>query len=243
MKTTATALRTVSPARRATGGAPTSAGARTLPPPLPDEDLAGEREDERNVLGRAQEWISGFSDAMRARAMEALMFTSADEKRAYIATLAQTFVSGMLMTFDERGTPRARPVTVAEVEREGDELTIWFVTGSDSRKSAELGQDDRANITFQDGARYLSIFGRGDIVADRAKLDALRRPALRMWFERPGAAPMLLRVRARAAEYWDRSGLQGLRVAFYTARSLLSGAKGALLYELDDKQHGRLVFA
>lgn len=63
--------------------------------------------------------------------------THADALRK-VAELIKEIRTAMLMTLDETGTPRSRPMYTHEVEFDGD---LWFMTGADSAKVREIAHD------------------------------------------------------------------------------------------------------
>lgn len=224
-------------------------------PPRPDEgeqapttamdasaDEPGLRRRVVDAIESSRARVRELSTAVREQAAEALSFADEEEQRAYVLEMARSFTSGMLMTFNGSGDPHCRPMMIAEVERVDGEMRLWFVTDEESAKVDELGQDARASVTLQGGARYMAIYGHAHVIDDPAKLLALRQPSWRMWFD-DTSKPTLIRVRVRQLEFWDQTGLRGLRVAFYAARALISGERLERTMAHDDWQHGRLVFA
>ena len=98
----------------------------------------------------------------------------------------------------------SRPMALRKVEDDGD---LWFFSKKDSRKVKELIADPQVLISFADPKKqnFVSITGRAEIVAERAKVAAMWSEVYRAWF--PGGAEdtnvVLIRVRAEQAEYWD----------------------------------------
>ncbi len=97
-----------------------------------------------------------------------------------------------------------RPMAWRKVEDDGD---LWFFSKKDSRKAKELTADPRVLVAFADPKKqhFVSIMGRAEIVAERAKVEAMWSEIYRAWF--PGGAKddnvVLIRVEAEQAEYWD----------------------------------------
>ena len=103
------------------------------------------------------------------------------------------------------GAPlHARPMAYRKVEDDGD---LWFFSKNDSRKVGELRAEPRVLVTFADPRKqhFVSVTGRAEVVAERARVEALWSEIYRAWF--PGGPKddnvVLIRVRAEQAEYWD----------------------------------------
>ena len=103
------------------------------------------------------------------------------------------------------GSPlHARPMAYRKVEGDGD---LWFFTKRSSRKVKEIEADSQTLVSFADPKKqhFVSIIGRSEMIADRAKVKALWSEIYRTWF--PGGAEddnvVLIRVHAERAEYWD----------------------------------------
>ena len=122
----------------------------------------------------------------------------------------------------------SRPLGTQEVEFDGD---VWFATGLDSDKAREVQADPRVNVSYASEAKnsYVSLSGRASIVTDRAKIEQLWSPAMKVFF--PGGKDdpdlCLIRVQVDGAEYWDGPGGM-LGRAFYLTVAAISGEPGAL---------------
>jgi general stress protein 26 len=161
---------------------------------------------------------------------------SMSESKQDFLSMLQKFDNGILVTHTPDGELRGRPMAVADADEDGG---LWFATGSDTGKVDEIAHDARVLVTMQSPTRYLTIRGRAELVRDRSKVDQLWNDAWRLWFDQGKDDPrlVLLHVRAEEAEYWDRSGLRGLKYAFKAVRSY---AKGERATEADQDQHGKV---
>jgi general stress protein 26 len=76
-------------------------------------------------------------------------------------------------------------------------------------------------------------------VDDRGKVEALWKESWRLWFDQGKDDPrlVLLHIRPEEAEYWDRSGAQGLK---YAAKAAKAYVKGERATEADRDQHGKV---
>ncbi|HJL18185.1 MAG TPA: pyridoxamine 5'-phosphate oxidase family protein [Sandaracinaceae bacterium LLY-WYZ-13_1] len=158
-----------------------------------------------------------------------------DPKKQFREILSD-FDHAMLVTLDPDGAPRARPMAIADEESDGD---LWFVTGVESGKVDELESDVRCGVTMQGKGEFLSITGVAQLVRDRTKIEALFREPMKAWFPKGVDDPRLalLRFRAERAEYWDSSGLDGVKYAFEAAKAV---AKGERVEKTDRSQHAEV---
>lgn len=142
----------------------------------------------------------------------------------------------MLVTRSTAGELRARPMAVAQVEADND---LWFVTGTGSGKMDEIAADPHVCVTFQSSSQFLSLSGQATLVRDRQKIDQLWNEAWKVWFPEGKQDPSLalLRVEAHEGEYWDRSGVEGLKYLFQAGKAYLQGTRP----ETDQQQQHRKV--
>lgn len=135
---------------------------------------------------------------------------SSNTRAEHIEKLAELIKGvdiAMLTTRKADGSLVSRPLGTQEVEFDGD---LWFATGADSEKVAEIQADPRVNASYASKGHnsYVSVAGTASIVRDRAKIDELWSPAMKIFF--PGGKDdpnlVLIRVRAESAEYWDGPG-------------------------------------
>ena len=75
----------------------------------------------------------------------------------------------------------------------------------------------------------MSVSGEASIVADRAKIDELWSPAMKLFFPEGKDDPKLrlIRVRAESAEYWDGPGT-AIGKALYLLVAAVSDDPGAM---------------
>jgi general stress protein 26 len=150
--------------------------------------------------------------------------------------ILEKFDNAILVTHGPTGSLRGRPMAIAGAEGSGE---LWFATGSDTGKVDELIHDPHVLITMQSPSRYLTVRGQAEIVQDREKIHELWKEPWRLWFEEGKDDPrlVLLHVRPDEAEYWDRSGLQGLKYAFQAAQAYVKGERAT---NVDRDQHGKV---
>ena len=153
----------------------------------------------------------------------------------HLYDLVKDFGTAMLVTKDAGGKLHARPMSVAELRADAD---AYFATSLDSPKIDEIEADPEALITFQSGSQFASISGTARVVRDRALVDRLWSEAWRAWF--PGGkddpALCLLKIEAREGEYWDNSGLKGVRYLFDGVKAIFQGEK----HDVHAGQHAKV---
>ena len=138
----------------------------------------------------------------------------------------------MLTTMEQDGSLRSRPMHTQQVEFDGN---LWFFTADNSGKVAEIQADSDVNLAYVDpkDSLYISVTGKAELVHDRAKIDELWSPTLKVWFKGGKDDPhvALLRVKVVEAEYWDdnRSKMGQL---FGMAKAVVTGAT------YDSSEHG-----
>jgi general stress protein 26 len=130
-----------------------------------------------------------------------------NEEIRKIAKLIDGIEFAMLTTRNIEGELHARPMQTQQVDFNGE---LYFFTDENTEKVADIKRDPRVNLAYSSRGRdsYVSIAGEADIIKDRAKMEELWAPGLKVWFpqelETPGIC--LIRVRATGAEYWDAPG-------------------------------------
>ncbi len=154
------------------------------------------------------------------------MSTPADaaEDRQHLEELLKHFHTAMLVTHTEGAGLRARPLTLAAAHENG---RLTFATSVASSKIAELERTPEVLVTLQDSRRYVSIGGTARITRDRALIDRLWSEAWKLWFPKGKDDPELciVEVTPHEAEYWDQSGLAGLKFVLEAAKAYATGTK------------------
>lgn len=127
-----------------------------------------------------------------------------DETRK-VAELLKDERFGMFTTTAPDGTLLSRPMTMQEVEFDGD---LWFFAARDSRKVQHLTSSPQVNVAVGSGSSWVSLTGTGVVVSDLEKKQQLWNSVVEAWFpEGPDdEGVVLLKVAAESAEYWDSPG-------------------------------------
>ena len=88
------------------------------------------------------------------------------------------------MTVAEDGRVNARPMGPQKSPASEDPFGILFLTRRGSRKALEIGRTGRLSVVYQHDADdcYVTLIGRGVIIADRALLRARWQPAWNQFF-------------------------------------------------------------
>lgn len=145
-----------------------------------------------------------------------------DDATEKFKSLLDDFDTAMFVTTTPDGQLRSRPMSIVEQSGNGD---LQFVTGDDTGKIEELFHNAKVNVAMQSAKKFLSISGTAAVSRDRAQLEKLWTPAMKVWFPKGKNDPdmILIRVQAETGEYWDISGLNQLRFLFKAGKALLQG--------------------
>lgn len=137
-----------------------------------------------------------------------------------------------LSTIGDDGDIHSRPMATMDYDFTGD---LWFFTSKDSEKVQEVGKTQRVGVAFADidKQKYVTLTGNGELVTDRAKIEALWNPLVKAWFhdglDDPNLA--LLKIEVDRAEFWDGPHSKLL--------NLFSMVKSAVTGKTDDMgEHG-----
>ncbi|SCL23411.1 pyridoxamine 5'-phosphate oxidase family protein [Micromonospora inyonensis] len=162
--------------------------------------------------------------------------TTDAEARQRITELVRAARVCMLTTIAVDGRQVSRPMVLQETEFDGD---LWFLTRADSAKVRQIRVNPEVNAAFGDqrGQTWLSVSGTAREESDRADVERLWHPALRVWFpDGPGTPGLtLIKVHASSAEYWDSPSstvvnLLGAARAAVTGRTPRPGGNHTVSY-------------
>jgi general stress protein 26 len=130
---------------------------------------------------------------------------------------------GMFTTQDATGTLTSRPLTLQQLDDEGN---IWFFVSDQEAFTGELAGHPSVNVSFADvdDHLYVSVSGRAELLRDRAKAEELWNPAVKAWFPQGLDDPhlALLRVQLQSAEYWDTANSKMVTL-FAMAKAAITG--------------------
>jgi general stress protein 26 len=156
------------------------------------------------------------------------------EDGQYLYDLLRGFDTAMLVTRAEDGHLHARPMAVAELHADAG---AYFVTSIDSPKVAEIHADADVLLTFQNASQYAAVYGRVNVVRERALIERLWQEPWKVWFPRGKTDPAiaLLRFDAEHGEFWNNAGMRGVQYVFEAAKAYSKGETP----HVNDGQHGR----
>jgi len=149
--------------------------------------------------------------------------------------LAEKAESCFFCTNIKTGLPvSARPMAIIQVDDEGN---LWFLSSKDSHKNQEITAEPLVHLFFQASAHsgFVNIYGIATITDDKAKIDELWKPIVKVWFQGGKDDPRIsaIKVTPSRGYYWDNK--HGNLVAFAKmAASLVTGKT------LDDSVEGKL---
>lgn len=147
--------------------------------------------------------------------------TTQDKAEQHFFELLKGFDTAMMVTHGNNVGLHARPMAIARVEDDGG---IWFITGGDTAKVDEVRQDATMLAIMMNGSKSMSVGGNAELSRDRAKIAELWKESFRAWFKgKDDPNIVLMRLNPSEAEYWDNSGLQGLKFALKFASAYVSG--------------------
>lgn len=144
--------------------------------------------------------------------------------REHLLSILKDFDTAMLVTLTGDGCMRGRPLQIAEIDA-NDQL--YFCTAIDSGKVKELEADPRVAITMQSKMKYASLSGRARLTQERTLIDRLYKEDWKVFFPEGKADPTLaiLIVDPIEGEYWDNSGLAGVRFLVEAVKAYVKGEK------------------
>lgn len=157
-----------------------------------------------------------------------------DDRQRQLQTLLENFETAMLVTVDADETMRARPLRIAS---KAERAELWFLSSRESSGTEDIENDFRAAVTMQGDRRYLSLSGMASVHDDLAKKKELWSATMRPWFPEGVESPDLVAIRfvPVEGEYWDSSGLNGVK---YLIEGVTAIVKGGKLQDDDPKRHG-----
>src|SRR5262245_45380985 len=139
------------------------------------------------------------------------------------------------MTVAEDGSVNARPMGPQKSPASEDPFGILFLTRRGSRKALEIGRTGRLSAVYQHDAddSYVTLIGRGVIIADRTLLRARWQPAWNQFFPAgvDDETAIFVQLEADRIELWVRGvtpepfGTRGAILAPYW--SVVHGSLGA----------------
>jgi len=147
---------------------------------------------------------------------------------APLRTMLKSLPIAMLNTVAHDGSVVSRPLQVLEFDDEG---VLWFATGLDTDKAAEIRARPHIGLSFADhhANSFVSISGPARLVQDREKIDDLWSPPMSIFFPQGKDDPnlTLVRVEVERAEYWNGPGTFVGKL-IYMAAAAITGDPGVM---------------
>lgn len=130
---------------------------------------------------------------------------------------------GFLTTITMDGRLTSRPMTLQEVEFDGD---LWFFAERDSTPVQHITASPEVNVGVGSGGTWVSLTGDAVVVGDAAKKRELWNSAVEAWFPQgpDDDSVVLIKVEADSAEYWDAPGGR-LATAFSFVKAKVTGER------------------
>lgn len=128
---------------------------------------------------------------------------------------------GMLTTQTSSGELRCRPMTVMQVEDDGQ---LWIITAKDSSPVKEINDGLEVGLSINGSGEWLVLRGEATVIKNDPKAHDLWNEAAQAFF--PGGPEsdqvVLIRIRPDGGEYWTTpSGL--VATAFKWAKARITG--------------------
>jgi general stress protein 26 len=146
-----------------------------------------------------------------------------NEQTQKVAELLKGQRFGFLTTVMKDGRLASRPMTLQEVEFDGD---LWFFAERDSHPVRHVTDSPQVNVGVGSGGSWVSLSGDAVVVTDTAKKRELWNGAVAAWFPQgpDDDSVVLLKVEADSAEYWDSPGGR-LATAFSFVKAKVTGER------------------
>lgn len=142
----------------------------------------------------------------------------------------------MLTSADTDGSLHTRPMHTQELKDDG---LLWFFTGKNSGKIAEIKADSHVSLGYADPAcnTYVAVCGKASLVTDKAKIDELWHDMLKAWFPEGKNDPniALLKVTPESGEFWDSPSSSMVQL-FGMAKAMVTGEP----YKPGPGEHGKI---
>jgi general stress protein 26 len=133
------------------------------------------------------------------------MTTDSPEATRKVAELIKGQKFGFLTTTMPDGRLTSRPMSLQEVEFDGD---LWFFAEHDAPWLAHITTSPQVNVGIGSGGTWVSLTGTARVVTDVAKKKDLWNSGVEAWLPQGPEDPsvVLVKVDGDTAEYWDSPG-------------------------------------
>jgi general stress protein 26 len=140
---------------------------------------------------------------------------------SHLSDVLNDFDVAMLVTYTANEI-HARPMAIARLD---DGIGAYLVTHINSLKIEEIRVNPHAVLTFQSAGKFASLRGELTVLHDRPLIEKMWKEVWKVWFPDGKSDPniALLKFAAHEGEYWDNTGLQGLKFVYDAAKAYMSG--------------------
>jgi len=130
------------------------------------------------------------------------MTKSQDDPKSKIYELIDDIEIAMLTTSEVDGSLRTRPMANQRADKNG---AIWFFTEKDGSVIRNVEANQNVSLGYASSGAYVAVTGRGMMVDDRARINALWSEDVKAWFPKGKDDPnlTLLKVEPDMGEYWS----------------------------------------
>jgi general stress protein 26 len=136
---------------------------------------------------------------------------SPSSERQRIRALIEGAGVAMLMTLDENGHPRGRPMLPLFFDRDP---CVYFLTDRNSRKVRDITARPQVVLSMISGGCYLLVTGTTAASREAELVRRLWRPTYRAWFPagKDDSEAAVLRVSVDRVDYWEPPRSRAIRV-------------------------------
>lgn len=138
-----------------------------------------------------------------------------------INDIIEDFQIAMLVTVGTDNKLHSRPMSIAKHDE--DSGMLHFATSVEADKTDEIKQNPRVNITMQSATQFVSLSGQATIINDRSLINNLFQESWKAWFPDDQAQQniRLIQFAPEQGEYWDLSGLNGLKFLWKAGKAIM----------------------
>ena len=149
--------------------------------------------------------------------------TADPESTRKVAELLRGERFGFLTTTTPEGKLTSRPMSLQEVEFDGD---LWFFAQQDAPWLTHITTSPQVNVGVGSGGNWVSLTGHALVVDDVAKKKELWNSGVAAWLPQGPEDPsiVLVKVDGDSAEYWDSPGNR-LATAFSFVKAKATGSQ------------------
>jgi general stress protein 26 len=157
-----------------------------------------------------------------------------NDGKKYLYDVVNDFDVAMLVTHVANAI-HARPMAIARLD-EG--IGAYLVTDINSLKVDEIRVNPQAILTFQSTNKFAALRGELTVLRDRQLIEDLWKETWKLWFPDGRSDPKiaLLKFTAHEGEYWDNTGMQGIKYVIDAAKAYVAGETP----KTDDAQHAKV---